>query len=288
MVNSKEIGAHGSDQTASTPNQSGVDPDMAKPQFTSSPAFQFYTKEFLSSSKVIAMSMTERGVYITLLALQWEDGSLPSEMPALANMVGLNVKQLERMWPHNLGRCFVTRNGRFLNLRLEKERTKQEDNRAQRSKNGSKGGRPTKESKKKAEVISSLPKKEADESTAVCVLRTAEPPKAPESGESKLDVWFSQFVALYPESRRRADAIASHAFFEVFQDESDRDALWALMRDRLANHIASEQWKDRNVIPSLAKWLTERRWVQTLPPSKRPGSGALMDAAATRAKYLVS
>lgn len=261
---------------------------LAKPQFISSPAFQFYTKEFLSSSKVIAMSLTERGIYITLLAVQWEDGSLPTDMPALAGIVGMKEAPFTRLWPHNLGRCFVVRGGRLVNVRLEKERTKQEENRAQRSKNGSKGGRPKKESKKKAEVIPEITKPDADESTADCSLRTAEPSKAPVIGESKLDVWFSEFVALYPESRRRVDALASQAFFAVFEHESDKPALWALMRDRLGNHNKSEQWLDRNIVPSMAKWLAERRWVQTLAPSKRGSSPQVLDAAATRAKYLAS
>ena len=111
---------------------------MAKPQSNKSPAFQFYPKEFLSSSKVIAMSATERGAYITLLSVQWLDGSLPNDLPALARLSGVAPKPFARMWPHNLARCFVLRNGRFVNERLERERKKQAEYRQRQASNSAK------------------------------------------------------------------------------------------------------------------------------------------------------
>lgn len=111
---------------------------------TTSPAFQFYPKEFLSSSKVIAMSMTERGVYITLLSLQWLDGSLPIDLGALSRLVGVPQKQFLRMWPHNLERCFVVKGGRYVNPRLERVRIEQVEYRKRQAEHGAKGGRPPK------------------------------------------------------------------------------------------------------------------------------------------------
>ncbi len=89
------------------------------------PAFQFYPKEFLSSSKVIAMTPAERGAYITLLSMQWLDGSLPTDLSVLARLVGLPTATFKRLWPANLARCFEEREGRLLNARLEDERKKQ-------------------------------------------------------------------------------------------------------------------------------------------------------------------
>lgn len=132
--------------TTPSPEQTPVDKDnqdMPTSKFTRSPAFQFYPKEFLSSSKVIAMTATERGIYITLLSMQWLDGSLPDDLPALARLTGVNQKQFTRMWPHNLARCFAVKNGRLVNPRLEDVRREQVAYRKRQADNGAKGGRPS-------------------------------------------------------------------------------------------------------------------------------------------------
>lgn len=97
-----------------------------------SPAFQFYPKEFLSSSKVLRMSNTEVGVYIKLLSLCWLDGSLPNDVAKMAPMVGVPAKQFARMWPNVLQECFVVKGERLINMRLEKERRVQADYRAKK------------------------------------------------------------------------------------------------------------------------------------------------------------
>jgi hypothetical protein len=106
-----------------------------------------------------------------------------------------------------------------------------------------------------------------------------------------LDRWFVEFVAAYPESRRRSDALTQQAFVDAFDGEDNPGLHYLRLREALRNHAESEQWKDRNVIPSMAKWLSEKRWVQILAPAKAPkrsgGSGTLMNAEETR-KYLHS
>lgn len=93
-----------------------------------SPAFQFYPKEFLTDGNVAGMSLQERGAYITLICLCWQEGTIPSDPRRLANMVGLPYRAFARLWPA-INVCFrdsqVT--GRLVHPRLEKERVKQED-----------------------------------------------------------------------------------------------------------------------------------------------------------------
>ena len=64
-----------------------------------SPAFQFYPKDFLTDSHVVAMTLAERGAYITLLCLCWLDRSLPVEMGALARLCGVSSAAFTRLWP---------------------------------------------------------------------------------------------------------------------------------------------------------------------------------------------
>jgi uncharacterized protein YdaU (DUF1376 family) len=89
-----------------------------------SPAFQFYPKEFLTDGNVAAMSLQERGAYITLLCICWQEKSLPADLSRLANIVGVPLKVFTRLWPILSG-CFIKQGDRFLHPRLEKEREKQ-------------------------------------------------------------------------------------------------------------------------------------------------------------------
>lgn len=111
----------------------GID-DMATPtsKRTTSPAFQFYPKEFLSSSKVLRMSNTEIGVYTKLLCLTWLDHGLPTDLGQVARMVGVPARQFTKMWSGPLGECFYEKGGKFQNLRLDKERKIQADYRAKK------------------------------------------------------------------------------------------------------------------------------------------------------------
>lgn len=119
---------------------------MATPTFkrTTSPAFQFYPKDFLSSSKVMRMSLTERGAYITLLSHCWLDGSLPANVAELARLLGVREPQFARMWKGPLCECFIEKDGRLTNPRLDDERRKQLDYRRRQSDRGKQGGRPRK------------------------------------------------------------------------------------------------------------------------------------------------
>lgn len=73
---------------------------------------------------VAAMSLQERGAYITLLCICWQEKSLPRELGKLANIVGLPVPLFRKLWP-SLRRCFRTHGTRLIHPRLEKERVKQ-------------------------------------------------------------------------------------------------------------------------------------------------------------------
>lgn len=69
------------------------------------------------------MSLTEVGVYITLLSYQWMDGGLPVDVDQLARLARVPQKQFARMWANGVLReCFVERDGRFVNERLERVR----------------------------------------------------------------------------------------------------------------------------------------------------------------------
>jgi hypothetical protein len=118
-----------------------------------------------------------------------------------------------------------------------------------------------------------------------------EPEPTPEPDppiESPRDVWFREFVAAYPASRRWTDALTEHAWNDSFRGVSDEAAHYRQLRDGLANHVVSEQWAERNVIPSITKWIEQRRWTQVLAPPKsaRPNTPTVLSADETRKRYL--
>lgn len=93
-----------------------------------SPAFQWYPKDFLTDEKVILMSNTERGIYITFLSQCWLEGTLPLETASLAHFARMSLRQFTRLWEHSVVRtCFyVNEDGRLHHKRLDEEREKQD------------------------------------------------------------------------------------------------------------------------------------------------------------------
>ncbi len=113
-----------------------------------SPAFQFYPKDFLTDSHVIAMRLQERGAYITLLCLCWLDGSIPADEAALARLCNVPLVAFRKIWPA-LAPCFAAAEERLIQPRIERERQKQNHYRALKAAAGRQGGRPKAEGKQK-------------------------------------------------------------------------------------------------------------------------------------------
>lgn len=103
------------------------------------PAFQFYAGDFLSDINVTTMTMAQRGIYITLLAYEWIEGSLPSDILKLRILCG-NHTDFDSDWDVVSG-CFFEKDGRLYNRRLESERTNMIEYRERMSANGRKGAK---------------------------------------------------------------------------------------------------------------------------------------------------
>lgn len=93
-----------------------------------SPAFQFYPRDFLADGSVSMMTYAERGVYITLLCHDWNDGGIPPDIDSLSKLLKIPTKKLEVTWKI-VGKCFMPMHehsmNKLTNPRLNKERKKQ-------------------------------------------------------------------------------------------------------------------------------------------------------------------
>jgi len=112
------------------------------------PAFQFYPKDWLSDSNVIAMSRETEGDYIRLLATCWLEGSIPREPRALIKLLKLPTDIDE---PYDLDfveKCFQVDpkdETKLIHKRLKKELKKQKNWRKKSSDGGKKSAKLRKE-----------------------------------------------------------------------------------------------------------------------------------------------
>jgi uncharacterized protein YdaU (DUF1376 family) len=116
-------------QTEPRPDpQPNEEVDVAMPQRTTSPAFQAYPSDFLSSEKVARMSYTEIGIYWVLLCHAWQARGLPNSPTEIAKMLKLNPSRFTKLWSGVLSECWVENSsGRLVNPRQERERQKQNE-----------------------------------------------------------------------------------------------------------------------------------------------------------------
>jgi hypothetical protein len=93
------------------------------------PSFQFYPQDFISDLNVRSMSNAEVGMYIKLLCYCWIEGGLPTN--GSSRVVDLYFKKSP-----TVARCFVEKDGKYRNPRLDLEREKQRRWRDKCSKGG--------------------------------------------------------------------------------------------------------------------------------------------------------
>lgn len=103
------------------------------------PAFQFYVDDFLGGT--LHFSDAEKGLYITLLCVQWSTGSIPDDDSEILSY-SKGKTSLVRV-KQKFKKCA---DGKLRNTRMEIERKKQNAFRRSRSENGKRGGRPPKAS----------------------------------------------------------------------------------------------------------------------------------------------
>jgi len=128
-----------------------------------SPAFQFYPKDFLTDANVVIMNPEVKGLYITLLCIDWiEDGFFIDAMMKLAGFDFFKKDGTLRDTEDYegamamLSNCFVAHPEKVdfvTNPRLMKERKNQVSKRRERSESGKKGAKSL-WSKRKNEKLS--------------------------------------------------------------------------------------------------------------------------------------
>lgn len=89
------------------------------------PGFLWMPRDWLSNSKVRAMTLEERAIYFDLLCQSWLDDGLPDDVDELARIVGVDRIRFGSAWERIRRQFAVGADGKLRNPRLESEREKQ-------------------------------------------------------------------------------------------------------------------------------------------------------------------
>lgn len=182
---------------------------MAKRQpKAAAPAFQLYVRDFMTGT--ITMSLSEVGAYARLLCHQWDSGFVPGDdVAALARAMVCDRSEAVAVWPKIQHKFRQKTNGVWINLRLEKERKKQEAFRKSQSLKGKKSAQARTAVQPRL-VSGSNPKPTLHSSPA-----GSKPPVVPQGGRKSKRRRIGEVPAAKPEAieqgletRRRRQAMA--------------------------------------------------------------------------------
>ena len=104
------------------------------------PYYKWHWQDWRANRRVQRMPWQAKGPYRELLDEFWAEGSLPTDMGELADIVGCTLQELEDLWVH-IGPCWEERDGRLYNAKMDKQRTSTDAARVAMATGGSAGGK---------------------------------------------------------------------------------------------------------------------------------------------------
>jgi len=250
-----------------------------------SPAFQFYPKDFLTDSNVMAMTLQEVGAYTRLLCLCWLEGSLPTQMDSLSRLCRVSTVCFSRIWPA-LAPCFEEVAGRLVQPRIERERNKQKAYRAMKAAAGKQGGRPKAEAKQgqsRSKANESPPSSSSSSSSVSDLQPSVQVPSSADADSAlvgpekkarknrralmqtdarEAPTAFAGFWACYPRKVGKAAAVKVWDALNPSQETINQ------MVEALQWQIQQPQWVKENgqFIPHPTTWLRQARWLDEPVP----------------------
>jgi uncharacterized protein YdaU (DUF1376 family) len=214
------------------------------------PAFQFYAGDYLSSSRVQAMSLEAEGAYIRLLCYQWQDGSIPDDLRKLARLCKISERKMKSIWVQ-VSPCFDLQieSGRLANARLEEIRKTHIEFCLQRSASGRLGGKRSGEVRSKREAHGSNVLKQTGKQNEALLSSSSSSSSSPVDNSNPVDNSPTPKAAA---AKRAARDAAMDAFTAAYETQTgaayvitDADGA-QLARMRRANNVPAraspEDW----------------------------------------------
>ena len=229
------------------------------------PAFQFYAKDWLADSKVLAMTLAERGAYITLLSICWQEDSLPTDPKWAASTLKIWGRPFDRLWGRVLP-CFYEVDGRLRHKRLDLERSKQKSYRDR----GRLGGLAAKAATVKqrasnglatGQQMSTLPSSISNKKEQPSVVG---PPKEP--ADPNVKIFLTWFQAEYTRRRAGADYLVKWAkhgtlvktMLHATTLEKLQKYAQILLSDRCEDEFIVQSDRGIEVLAVKFNWLSDR------------------------------
>lgn len=151
------------------------------------PAFQFYVKDWLASERVSLMSGCAEGLYVRLLALCWDNGSLPADEAILKTLAPKHRRCWAKCWPQ-VRPSFEKRGARLVHLKLAKQQKRLRELSATRAEAGTKGAQVRSKSQAIAKQVLSPAVAVASAVAVAPKSKTSSAPAAPRP------TWLSPFA----------------------------------------------------------------------------------------------
>lgn len=105
------------------------------------PAFPFYATDFLSDAPVMAMTLEERGAYITLMCVAWTEQGIPDDHKKLAKLLRVSTRKFAEIW-EAMEVCWeASGSGRLVSPKMERIREEMRGRSVAASANGKKGAK---------------------------------------------------------------------------------------------------------------------------------------------------
>jgi hypothetical protein len=261
---------------------------------TKSPAFQFYPDAFMGGKPGL-MEPLETHVYLWLLCLDWNQNGFDFDAKTLAKWCRVSQVKFQKAWG-TVSECFVVRDGRYYNERLERERLRQRE----WSEKSRRGGIKSAESRARVVEPPFEPKGNTPSlSPSVISTTPPNPPRAPRSVEPLdpgVDDVIAHYLTLHPK-RRPSDSdrklIARHlrSGYSVpdLKGALDGNAVDDWHRERkkhelayvLKNNGLIDTFREKAVLPSRPpeppRWLTDEEMGRWFPDCLREGAYRVVD-----------
>lgn len=221
------------------------------------PAFQFYAKDWLSSKKIVTMTLEEEGAYIHLLAHCWDspDCTLPDDDSELAQLSRMGERWLNG-GSTTLRKCFVShprKPERLTNLRLLEEFKKYTRWR-QKSREG--GIRSGEIRRKQVKGGSTVVEPEANSSSSPLNSYRERKGLRCKVELNGHEPSFEKFWTAYP--KHEAEKLCRQWWAKHTPD----DVLLGVMLAKIEQAKQTQKWNDQGgkYIPMPLTWLNGERW----------------------------
>jgi uncharacterized protein YdaU (DUF1376 family) len=240
------------------------------------PYWKVYPGDFLRDTA--HMHGHERNAYLMLLMMQWQTGSLPDDDLALSRILGLSLRQWQKLAKAILP-FFDRIEGRLVQARVALDRHEALQKREVKIKSGAQGGRAKALKNKQPPLANAIAK---TYQTGVGVGDTTESPLVGEvEGKRILN---AQTINLPCETDRVIEAFGKPSggririARELWEARCNGATLDEILEGaRLWCEYAAGA--DPRFVPSLANWLRDGRWSET-PPTKPVARNPIREAFA--------